>query len=361
MTSHRILELDGLRACAVLAVISFHYCGAQGWGWMGVDLFFVLSGFLITSILLAARQRPRYFRDFYARRTLRIFPVYYLLLGLYVLAAWGWGGAQPWRYWGMHAGFLSATIEVFRSWNFLAPAWVYAGVTVLWSLSIEEQFYLLWAPLVRWLRPSGLWAVLIAAIVGAPLVRWWMHTRYFPEYRFLPARFDSLAWGAVLALVWQACRSSQRDRLIRGLARTGAAAGLALALLLAATGGRRESLAFAIFGYSVLAVFFAAVVGWTVASANSRQPLCRCLRWRPLRYLGTISYTTYLIHYPILLATGTFLARWPGLGWLHVILALVLVLLVASASWRWLEAPLLRRKSRVTEPNPAPLRTIVVA
>lgn len=328
---------------------------------MGVDLFFVLSGFLITSILLNARDRPHYFRDFYARRTLRIFPVYYLLLGVYILAACIGGGAQPWRYWGMHAGFLSATVEFFHSWNFLAPAWVYAGVTVLWSLSIEEQFYLFWAPIVRWLRPAALWMVLAAAIVGAPLIRGLVHTRYFPEYRFLPARFDSLAWGAVLALVWQACHSSQRHRLSRGLVWTGAISGAALTLLLAATGGRRESLVFAVFGYSILALFFAALVGFAVANAQGRPSLCRCLRWRPLRFLGTISYTTYLIHYPILLATGAFLARWPHLVWAREIVALALVLLLASASWRWLESPLLRLKPRSTEPHPVPLRTIVVA
>lgn len=350
-----------MRACAVLAVISFHFSGARGWGWMGVDLFFVLSGFLITSILLSARQRPRYFRDFYARRTLRIFPVYYVLLVTYAVTAWGWGGAQPWRYWGMHAGFLSATIEFFRSWNFLAPAWVYAGLTVLWSLSIEEQFYLLWAPIVRWLRPAGLWTVLVAAILGAPLLRGLIHTRYFPEYRFLPARFDSLAWGAVLALLWQACSQANRPRLTRALAGAGAGTGFALILLLAWTGGRRENWAFAIFGYSLLAAFFAALVGWTVARADSRAPLCRGLRWRPLRYLGTISYTTYLIHYPILLATGAVLARWHDPIGLRNGLALALVLLLASASWRWLESPLLRLKPRIPEQTPARRRTIVVA
>ncbi|HUX65857.1 MAG TPA: acyltransferase [Terriglobales bacterium] len=374
----RIRELDGLRALAVLAVLAFHYTlgsplanRASGLGWMGVDLFFVLSGYLITGILLASRRRPGYFATFYARRTLRIFPIYYLLLAIYLVAARVDGGPQPWAYWGMHAAYLSSSLEHFHSWNFAAPAFVYAGVTVLWSLSIEEQFYLLWAPVVRWLGRRELWMALGAVLVAAPLVRHGMHTRWHPEYRFLPARFDSLAWGALLALAFQAW-GGRPERLGRGLAGLGWVAGLALAGLLAATGGQRQSLAFATYGYTALGALFAAVVGWTVLRAGSGAWLCRGLRWRPAQALGRISYATYLIHYPILLLVGGWLRPWLGGGaWATVardLLSLGLTLAVAAASWRWVEGPILRFKDRWApargfpiEPQPVRMRTADVA
>lgn len=352
----RIAELDGLRAVAVFAVIAFHYTlgtpfanRATGFGWVGVDLFFVLSGYLITSILLASRTRPNYFTNFYARRTLRIFPVYFLLLALYVVAARALGGPQPWSYWGMHAAFLSATVEHFRSWSFAAPAWVYGGVTVLWSLSIEEQFYLFWAPVVRWLRPAGLWLVLAAAVAGAPLLRHVMHTRYYPEYRFLPGRCDSLAFGAILALAlqhWQIRPAVLR----RGFATAGSMAALALTALLFWTGGQRSNLAFATLGYTVLAVGFTAVVGLTALNAGGPGVLVRCLRWRPAQYLGRISYTVYLVHYPVLLLIGGLVGGIVGRshGGLIVrdLLSLAAALAVAAASWHWLEAPILHFKDR---------------
>lgn len=357
MGSGRIRELDGLRALAVLGVISFHYTlgtplenRASALGWAGVDLFFVLSGYLITGILLKARERERYFSTFYARRTLRIFPVYYLLLGFYFLAARIGGGAQPLAYWGMHAAFLSSTVEFFRSWNFAAPGFVYAGVTVLWSLSIEEQFYLLWAPLVRWVPKRALGWVLGGIVVAAPAMRWWLHTAAFPEYRFFPARIDSLAWGALLAvlLAHGRARTASNQALAPWLGRGCAAALGGFAVLWLATGGDRVSAAFAACGYSVLAILFAGVVGWCVVRAGSRGWICRGLRLRPAQYLAKISYTLYLVHYPVLLAVGGWVA-WGAGGWGIAgrdVLSLGLAVGIAAASWRWVEAPLLAFKER---------------
>ena len=354
--TQRIRELDGLRALAVLAVLAFHYTlgtplanRATGLGWVGVDLFFVLSGFLITGILLASRSRPGYFATFYARRTLRIFPLYYLLLAIYIVAARVGGGPQPWGYWAMHAAYLSSSLEHFRSWNFAAPAFVYAGVTVLWSLSIEEQFYLLWAPVVRWLRTTRLWIVLGAMLVAAPVLRHAMHTRWHPEYRFLPARFDSLAWGAVLALAMQTWGSDPK-RLGLALAWLGTVAGLGLGVLLAMTGGQRQSLAFATFGYSALGALFAAWVGWAVLRTGNGGLLGRGLRWGPAQALGKFSYAIYLIHYPLLLLVGGWLRPWLGEGAGAVVvrdlLSLGLTLAMAAASWLWVEGPILRFKDR---------------
>ncbi|MGH3183818.1 MAG: acyltransferase family protein, partial [Streptosporangiaceae bacterium] len=344
-----------MRALAVLAVVAFHYSlatplatRASNLGWIGVDLFFVLSGYLITTILLESRSRPGYFATFYARRTLRIFPIYFLLLAGYIVAARVFGGPQPWAYWGMHAAFVSSTVEHFHSWNFAAPAWVYGGATVLWSLSIEEQFYLFWAPVVRWLRPAALWVVLGVAVIGAPWLRFNIHTQFFPEYRFLPARCDTLAWGALLALALQQWRR-EPAALRRWLAGAGGAAALAVGALLVGTGGRRESLAFATWGYSALALAFAAAVGTAVLTTGRGGLAGRALRCRTVRYVGKISYTTYLVHYPILLLVGGWLA-FAGHGTGGVLLrnlaSLAATLALAAASWRWLEAPILRFKDR---------------
>ena len=350
----RVLELDGLRALAVGGVIAFHYSLGMPWanpatrlGWVGVDLFFVLSGYLITTILLHSRQRPRYFRTFYARRTLRIFPIYFLLLAIYASAALLLGGRQPTAYWAMQAAFLSSTVEFFRSWRLAAPEFVLAGVTVLWSLSIEEQFYLLWAPVVRWMRPAGLWLALGTAMVAAPALRLAAHTRYFPEYRFFPARFDSLAWGAALALALDAW---PRQRIERGLRAAGFTALGMLAALAAFTGLHRANAAFAGLGYSALAMGFAAVVGWTVTRAGGTAPAARLLRLRPACWLGRVSYAVYLVHYPLLVLAGGALGVGAHAGMAALLeqraLGLTAALLLAGASWRWLEAPILRFKDR---------------
>lgn len=375
----RIAELDGLRALAVLAVISFHYTigtvgqnAITGLGWAGVDLFFVLSAFLITSILLASRERPHYFSTFYARRTLRIFPIYYCLLLVYLLAAVAWGGPQSWTYWAMHALYLSSLVTYFHGWLFPAPVFVYAGLAVLWSLSVEELFYLLWAPVVRWVRPARLWPLLAAGILVPPVVRFAIHTHTFPEYEFWPARCDSLAWGAALALLLRQQPQTQRP-LPQGLRRLGLGAGGAFVLLALATGGSRSNLWMATFGYSLLAIAFASLIGWTVLRAGSPAPLCRFLRLRPARQLGTVSYTTYLVHYPALALVGAAATAW--WGW-HLnrslagvlsrdLISLALALLVAAASWRWLESPLLRFKDHwkpalghVREPARRSIRTV---
>ena len=171
-----IPELQGLRGIAVLSVVLYHchprlagtwFYGASLWGWAGVNLFFVLSGFLITSILLEARGKPHYFRNFYGRRALRIWPVYVLVLVVCYLNA-------PW--------FIGPTVwDAFRT----APWWAYLlflqnlfhlalppAIGPTWSLAIEEQYYFLWAPVVRLLRAPWMLAILlIAALIASPLFR----------------------------------------------------------------------------------------------------------------------------------------------------------------------------------------------
>src|SRR5690606_28281082 len=209
------LPLDGVRGLAVLAVMLLHFTlfvpmdGAErflnGWlqtGWIGVDLFFVLSGFLITGILMDTRDDPHHFRNFYARRTLRIFPLYYayLVLLFLVLPALHEGYAMEhatddrriwlWTYMG---NFLMA-----RGWEAMP-----SHTTHLWSLAVEEQFYLVWPLLVFAVRRRWLMALCGLTFLGAILTRAYLATQgaAAAAYVLTPARMDTLAAGALVAVV----------------------------------------------------------------------------------------------------------------------------------------------------------------
>ena len=206
----RVDALDGVRGLAILAVVLMH-CALFGivradigdhpltrtllLGWTGVDLFFVLSGFLITGILLRAKDRPHYFRNFYARRALRIFPLYYvtITLLLFVLPRAATTGAEKVPYYLYLQNF---------AWLWPGEANPDIARTITWSLAVEEQFYLVWPAVVLWLGRGSLLRLCAAMIVVASGLRFvllgsGMSTVYF----LTPCRFDALAAGACLALL----------------------------------------------------------------------------------------------------------------------------------------------------------------
>jgi peptidoglycan/LPS O-acetylase OafA/YrhL len=335
-----IPELQGLRGLAVLAVIVYH-CHprlegtwihyASLWGWAGVNLFFVLSGFLITSILLEAREKPRYFRNFYARRALRIWPVYVLVLAaVYLQAPWFVGGpvlaavkAAPW---------LAYIFFVQNLFHLALPP----AIGPTWSLAIEEQYYFLWAPLVRFLRrPWMLAAVLSAALVGSPLMRM-THLAWITPTHTL-THLDGIAWGSLLALGLYTLPLSRRVWLWMGLS------ALPLGILAAATvaGGTA-------FLDSALAVGFAGALLAAIASTGARNPLSAVLRRGPLAFYGRISYGLYMIHIAIFIYFGWFDARMDHYG-IPGNLAVVAFRLAAStaaatALWYGFESQILKLK-----------------
>jgi peptidoglycan/LPS O-acetylase OafA/YrhL len=215
-------ELDGLRGLAVLAVIFYHchprFDGtplyyASLWGWAGVNLFFVLSGFLITSILLESREKPHYFRNFYGRRALRIWPVYLLvLMVVYAQSDWFIGpkplDAIKTAPWFAYIFFVQNLFHLA-----LPPA---IGPT--WSLAIEQQYYLLWAPLVRFLRrPWMLASVLACALICSPLFRElhpvWI--RGIPTHTLI--KLDGIALGSLISLGLYTLSLTRRTWLWIGL------------------------------------------------------------------------------------------------------------------------------------------------
>ena len=350
----RIAEVDGLRAVAALSVFAVHAFAAPvivrftHGGWAGVDLFFVISGYLITTILLGMKGDPNYFKNFYMRRTLRIFPPYYLFfLICFVGTIFASHSPLSPRLWLAFALY-GASLTVVQHWFAGAISHVpvpMRAIHVTWSLSIEELFYLLWAPAVRFLKERQLLRLVIGAIVVAPLVRWWVRDLGgHAEYYFLPARVDSIAFGALLAVL----RRSGRLKHVPGY--LAAVCSLVTAFLLIVITDPQEQKWFAIIGYSVIAVNMAVLLGYVLEHAGSSDLLCRLLRSRVLVRVGTVSYMFYLLHLFVLLMYPSMSDLFPSHHWagrtLHLVLSFFTIYFLAELSWRFFETPILRLKSR---------------
>jgi peptidoglycan/LPS O-acetylase OafA/YrhL len=212
--------LDGLRAVAFLMVFTFHYLQLP-WGWAGVDIFFVLSGFLITGILFDSRDEPHRIRNFYVRRTLRIFPLYYgvilLLVLLYPIFHWEWN--WHWLAWPLYVGnflrghrpfLVRSPLEMLADFQPLSRTFpsVQPYLGHFWSLCVEEQFYLVWPCVVFLVRDRRkLLTLCLACVVVCPLART-LGSHTLPQfmldqevlYRWTPFRIDALLLGGALAL-----------------------------------------------------------------------------------------------------------------------------------------------------------------
>jgi peptidoglycan/LPS O-acetylase OafA/YrhL len=310
VTGAPIPALDGVRGFAILLVLAhnlnpFSETGRplerwieydSNFGWVGVQLFFVLSGFLITGILLDTRGAPRYLRAFFARRVLRIFPLYYgvLIGGLLVLPALG---LAPHR--------LLADPE-HRVW-----LWIYLvnwaeplgrGVTAFphfWSLAVEEQFYFVWPFVVRHAAPRRLLAITGALMIAAFAARIAVRVAGLggeAAYMFTVCRMDALAVGAaVAALIRMPAAHAWLVRQRGGIA-VGASALFVVGLV--TTGGyARTRLADQAHGYTILALVFAALVLLVVLDhERGRGWLGAIFQHRILRSFGTYSYGIYLVH-----------------------------------------------------------------
>jgi peptidoglycan/LPS O-acetylase OafA/YrhL len=366
--SVRIPQLDGLRGIAILLVISLHYLndtqhGAFGtllyrfgcafrMGWAGVDLFFVLSGFLIGGILLEARESANYFRTFYLRRFFRILPIYYLWLALFALAAFYAGPSIG----GVYANPPSTTnvlpvfflfLQNYVALPFGSFAWLWLAVA--WSLGVEEQFYLVSPPLVRFFSVKRLKQVLVATLLLTPLFRLAVYTLWSHGsdaiYVWMPCRADSLAMGMLAALLWREGRihawySAHRSKFCA----------LLIVLLLPIPLFIKwlfSPLQFwmGFLGYSWLALLFACLLVQCLLEPQGRWS--HFLQVAFLREMGRLSYCIYLIHLLILgLCHSLILHKLPainsGLGALVTLLAFCLSYLLAALSWRFFEHPLVR-------------------
>ncbi len=280
-------ELDGVRAIAALMVMAFHF--SQAWwqkgfmmfGQTGVDLFFVLSGFLITTILLQARPQDWHeVRNFYIRRTFRIFPLYY---GYLAGAALFGAGVSAW-YW-----FYGQNVAEALGYHLVGP-------DHFWSLAVEEQFYLVWPFLIlfwprRWLA-AGMWLGFASLLILRFVT---LHTAYSGLVLTL-TRPDGLVAGGLLAYYFSKSLLSSARPWFVGMAVFAVAA---LGVQWRMTAGRGTEWAQAT-KFSLASILYVALIGLLLLTANT--VLHRFLRWRAMRELGRVSYGMYVYH-PMIFAT----------------------------------------------------------
>lgn len=303
---------------AILAVVVHHYFPRFGsMGWCGVDLFFVLSGFLIGGILIDSKGAPNYFRDFYLRRLFRIAPLYILMCII----------ALP-----MHRLF-EMSLMPWHAYTFTANLWIaHHGwgqrqyLDVSWSLSSEEQFYLV-LPLLIWItsRRNLPWILGVLAIISL-----------VPSFGSYTLRCDGLMLGVLAALLM---RSPARSYLVshpRLLLASLAAATFFMAASFpraAAVPGWEGS---RFFSFTAVLLFFVVLLS---VLCHRNTLLARACRARWLRWLGAISYCVYLIHVPVLHVANALV---PHGGAVVSTAALCVSLALSTISWRYFEAPLIR-------------------
>lgn len=321
-THHRIAELDGIRGIAILLVVVWHYVGCTvepgntdlaffiwkgtSLAWCGVDLFFVLSGYLIGGLLLDNRHSPRLFRTFYLRRAARIFPLYYL----FIIAAFSlkWMGlGQLSGSDSLMEGNGSITEYLLYLQNIIMSHtgdWGFDPLAVTWSLAVEEQFYLLFPLAIRFLPSQHICTFLVIGVVLTWITRIWLfHSHPHPDfatYTLLPSRSDSLLTGALLA--WYVRNAPHKlsffssTRFIHFAFPAFIISAVILILLNTGPG----SWAAAWLGYVVFSALGASLIGHSWAQPTSFLSGIWRSSW--LRFLGTVSYGIYLFHEIVLKA-----------------------------------------------------------
>jgi peptidoglycan/LPS O-acetylase OafA/YrhL len=382
LPSH-IPALDGIRGFAVLLVLFCHatqrpfgspdeinaaFTGpidkailtAARLSWTGVDMFFVLSGFLITGILFDAKGKQHFFRNFYARRTVRIFPLYYISLVLLLIVLPRLGGtinqgmgelppgSQAW-YWLYLSNFSQGVIEQ-------GGVRVEHPVHVSWSLSIEEQFYLFWPLVVFLFSRRSLLGIATAMVFGSVALRTVLLSMEKSTWAmaFTPCRLDGLAIGALIALI--ARGPAGIGRLIRPARFIAPAAGIAIVLMvgvmykLGYRSGIGQSPGYVIAGPTLFALMYAGLLVLAVAADGW---LKRIFNLGFLRVFGKYSYAVYLLHLPIMILIGEHLFKparlragptmLPGLLAFYAV-TWTAALLTAIVSWHLVEKHFLKLK-----------------
>jgi peptidoglycan/LPS O-acetylase OafA/YrhL len=350
--SPRIPQLDALRGIAIAMVLLYHYTvhiEVAGFRfpapvdavlkitWSGVDLFFVLSGFLIGGILLDARASPNYFRVFYWRRAFRIFPLYFAFLAFFFLAAHFLQSSQNLFYplipWPICAAFTQ---------NFWMAAHNDAGayaLTPTWSVAVEEQFYLTLPAVIYFVKPRRLIWILTFGIIAAPLIRLaiflknprlTMATAYL-----LPCRMDSLLFGVTAAYFMRQDGGPEFLRVHRRHLWTVIELLTVLSALFLFSPNMLDP-PMMLLGFDCLGLLCAAILLASLVDDG----FARSLRVNWLIWLGNISYGVYVIHQLVFGITDILLKGYTSSWEITSVLALAATIGIAKLSWEFFEKPL---------------------
>ena len=356
--------VDGLRGIAILLVLWYHapflfrqlpeFSDLQSpwvilgafWkmslgGWIGVDLFFVISGFLITLILIRVKEGAGSLLVFWERRALRIIPLAVLyLVTLLVLIRLGDPLNMLPRFdaWPWYAFYLGNIHIAIYGWQPLA-------IMILWSLAIEEQFYLVWPFFVRVCNARCVLLWSLAFIVMAPVFRavTLSMADYPATYVLTMCRLDTLAAGAVVAALYSS--KGWQEHTVRSCKRLAVPALTVILVTLLVPFSpslpQTRPWLFSVFGYSWLAVSFAILLA---ASLGAQGPIKMLLTSQILTFLGKRCYGLYLWHVLASALAIVVLQQWPVGFYGHTILWLVILFILASLSWLVFEEPILRLK-----------------
>jgi peptidoglycan/LPS O-acetylase OafA/YrhL len=334
----KIPQLDAARGIAILLVLihntsSFPFrplAAISAHGWMGVDLFFVLSGFLITGILLDTKESEAYFRNFYARRCLRIWPLYYsLLIFMFVIVPHLRPSEAPAIFersspWWAYPFFLQ---------NFFVaiPAQAAGALGVTWSLAIEEQFYLIWPLFVRYFSSAHIKRIAMGVILLSPLLRFYLTLHHVDIYSNLFCRLDGLMAGAILAVLVRSETFVPLEHV--KLAWVSFFLGTSLAIW---TDNRQELwIAFSMASLAAGSLVYLSLFSqWKWVQFFFKN--------RILAYTGVISYGLYLLHkIPLDVMKEIYGNRYP---FFSISVTVVFSYLLAAVSWMVLEKPFLKLK-----------------
>ena len=349
--------LDGLRGAAILLVVFLHNFGFTNYfffGWLGVDLFFVLSGFLITNILMNSLGKPGFLRNFFVRRVLRIFPLYYFTLIICLLV---FPHIKDWNF-----DFSYYTDHQLWLWTYLQN-WLYTfnpphGTQILlhfWSLGVEEQFYIVWPFIILFVRrPKILLAIVTAILIIVGVARYllWIYDikdlAYASLYTF--TRIDGICVGCMIALIWR-INPHIFKKYISLIVVFLAAVNFGFYFLNHEHSFTLPYLAFV--GYTTIAMLFGILV-FEVVEGNSKI-ISFFLGNRFLRFFGSISYGLYVFHWPInlllipylknvLLNQIMFSASIAETG--SAVIATIVAILISVISHRYFESYFLRLKRK---------------
>jgi len=351
--------LDGLRGFAILGVLlqhNFSFLPVPKFGWVGVDLFFVLSGFLITEILLQTKEQKNFLPNFYIRRILRIFPLYYgSLILFFSFAPLISQFKDQYSYYSANQGMLWTYLQ---NWLYIAKPKLdnHTVFSHYWSLSVEEQFYLVWPLIILACnKTSRLVFLIYVALFGSILFRLltWSYlgngdTNFLLQYM---TRIDGLCVGSLIA-VW---RSGFGDGVNKKLLRLGITfLSLHVAAFLISKTIFPNIPHFTIFGYSTIAISFGILLNILIEKRNRLTKFL--FESRSIKSLGKISYGVYIYHWPIFVLFKIFIAdQMVKLGMIENIIisvtATILAILISIISYNFFEKKILALRDVLTTEN----------